>query len=364
MTNNNKASGILYNPPKGGILADIHNYLDRIGIPGFRYRQLVASLQQGAENFEDIEVLPKIVREHLIGQFGKTPLPLQPVLVQAAEQVEKVLFASKTGARFETVLSRYKAGWTSMCISSQSGCGLGCTFCATGAMGLMKNLTADEICAQVFHPYWGGKLPDSIAFMGMGEALANPNIFAALQAFTGKGYGGISPRRITVSTVGHAVNLERLTQEFPQVTITLSVHSPFPDQRSILIPLEKKFPLSENLDILDRYVQQYNRKVYLAYLLIEGMNDTPAHLNALADLVQARYRPELYHVSVIRYNSAFGADPTYRQPSQERVEWFVEQLVELGVRATRRTQFGADIEAACGQLHTDYILKRTKRDIP
>ncbi|WP_049781307.1 hypothetical protein [Leadbetterella byssophila] len=109
-------------------------------------------------------------------QFGETPLPLKPTIIHSAEQVEKVLFETQSGAKIETVLSRYRAGWTSMCISPQSGCGLGFTFCATSAMGLMKNLSADEICPQVFHSHWNNQVPDSIAFMGMGEALANPNI--------------------------------------------------------------------------------------------------------------------------------------------------------------------------------------------
>ena len=109
-------------------------------------------------------------------QFGETPLPLKPTIIHSAERVEKVLFETQSGAKIETVLSRYRAGWTSMCISPQSGCGLGFTFCATSAMGLMKNLSADEICPQVFHSHWNNQVPDSIAFMGMGEALANPNI--------------------------------------------------------------------------------------------------------------------------------------------------------------------------------------------
>lgn len=347
----------LPNPPIGGILENIQSFLNSNDIPPYRFRQLVHSLQQGCVHFEDVKELPRPLREQLASRFGITPLPLTLVESHASKQVEKVLFETRSKAKIETVLSHYRSGWTSMCISSQSGCGLGCSFCATAAMGLMRNLTADEICAQVFHTHWQQRLPDSIAFMGMGEALANPNIFTAIKAFTTKGYGGLSQRRITVSTVGFAPNLERLLQEFPYVTITLSVHSPFPEQRAELIPLEHKFSLADNLAMLDKYVRTYNRKVYLAYLLIKDVNDTDAHLQALEAMVKAQYRPELYHISVIRYNHAFGAHPAYQQPSAEKVSRFVAQLQSSGVQATRRTQFGSGIEAACGQLHAHYEQK-------
>ena len=351
---------VLPNPPPGTRLAKIHEHLKSIGAPAYRFRQLVNSLHQpGVETFEDVRELPGVLRQELTEHFGRTVLPLDPVAIQSAEQVEKVLFETPSRVRLETVLSRYRAGWSSMCVSSQAGCGLGCTFCATGAIGLVRNLAADEIYAQVMYPHWrkdGGTLPASVAFMGMGEALANPHVFGALQLLTAAGYGGLSPRRITVSTVGFAPNLARLTNEQPQITITLSVHSPFPDQRAELIPLESRFALAENLAILDEHVVSVRRKVYLAYLLIAGVNDTAEHLEALAELVASRSRPELFHVSVIRYNEASGADPSYRAPSTEHVAKFVAGLLARGVHATRRRQFGASIDAACGQLHARYLL--------
>ncbi len=348
----------LPSPPMGGILERLQSYLADSGQPAYRFQQLVHSLQRGVANFEDVKELPQSLRAALSSGFGATPIPLSFIESHRSKQVEKVLFETKSRAKIETVLSHYRTGWTSMCISSQCGCGLGCSFCATAAMGLMRNLTADEICAQVYHPHWQNSLPDSIAFMGMGEALANPNIFTAIKAFTTKGYGGLSQRRITVSTVGFAPNLERLVQEFPNVTITLSVHSPFPEQRRELIPLEDKFSLRDNLLVLNNYVKANNRKVFLAYLLIKGVNDTEAHLDALVALVKAQYRPELYHISVIRYNTALGAHPDFRQPSTESVAQFVEQLQARDVYASRRTQFGSGIEAACGQLHATYEQRK------
>ena len=188
---------VLPNPPPGTRLAKIHQHLKSSGVPAYRFRQLVNAVhQRDVETFDDVRELPGDLRQELAEQFGRTVFPLAPVAIRSAEQVEKVLFETSTGARLETVLSRYRAGWSSICVSSQAGCGLGCTFCATGAVGLVRNLTADEIYAQVMHPHWrkaDGAVPDSVAFMGMGEALANPHVFDALQLLTSTGYGGLSP---------------------------------------------------------------------------------------------------------------------------------------------------------------------------
>lgn len=234
----------------------IHDHLAQTGAPAFRFGQLIAAWQSStAETFADVHALPAGLRADLAERFGPRLHPLTPLEVQRDEQVEKVLFASESGARIETVVSHYRAGWDSMCISSQAGCGLGCTFCATGAVGLVRNLTADEIVAQVMHPHWtreGLPRPASVAFMG-------------------------------------------------------------------------------------------------------GVNDSDDHLAALAELVRARSRPELFHVSVIRYNEAAGAPSDYRAPSSIRVDEFVRGLAVRGVHTTRRRQFGTGIDAACGQLHAKYL---------
>ncbi|MEV6371846.1 radical SAM protein [Micromonospora musae] len=337
----------------------IRHHLAEAGEPAFRFRQLVTAWRSStAESFADVHALPARLRGDLAERFGPRLHPLTPLEVQRDEQVEKVLFGSESGTRIETVVSHYRAGWDSMCISSQAGCGLGCTFCATGAIGLIRNLTADEIVAQVMHPHWtraGLPRPASVAFMGMGDALANPHVFDALTLLTDPAYAGLSARRITVSTVGFAPNLERLVDEHPQVTVTLSVHSPFPDERARIIPIEERYPLAQNLEILDRQVAVSRRKVYLAYLLIAGVNDGAEHLAALTALVHRRSRPELFHVSVIRYNEAAGAAPEYRAPSSARTDEFVHGLTARGVHATRRRQFGTAIDAACGQLHARYL---------
>lgn len=341
------------NPPPAGRLEALRAFLDAHGAPPYRFRQISDALHQGrVARFEDLHALPASLRTALTDHFGSSIVPLRLVAVQRADAMEKALFETTSGARFESVLTRYRRGWTSLCVSSQAGCGLGCTFCATGAVGLRRNLSVDEIHGQVVHPVWRGHRPDSVAFMGMGEALANPRLLDALNRLRDTGF---SPRRITVSTVGLAPRLRQLTTTQPQVTVTLSVHSPFPDQRAELIPLERRYPLAENLDVLDRHVVTSRRKAYLAYLLIDGVNDSSAHATELARLVRARARPELFHVSLIAYNPATGADPTFAPPSRRTVDAFLAQLRASGVRATRRRQAGAEVDSACGQLHARYL---------
>jgi 23S rRNA (adenine-C8)-methyltransferase len=167
----------------------------------------------------------------------------------------------------------------------------------------------------------------------------------------------MSPRRITVSTVGFLPGLRRLVVEHPRVTITVSVHSPYEEERARLIPLQHRFPLSACLDVLDEHVAATRRKVYLAYLLIDGLNDTDTHARDLARLVAQRRRPELFHANVIAYNPAAGVNAAYQRPSSGRVRRFLRVLREHGVHATRRTQFGDGIDAACGQLHARYLAE-------
>ncbi|HZC26469.1 MAG TPA: radical SAM protein [Actinopolymorphaceae bacterium] len=338
--------------------AALHDFLARAGEPAYRLRQILRAVhRRGITEFAEMTDLPRDLRTRLAAEFGASLLDLRPLAHQRGDQVEKVLFESRQGARIETVFAHYRSGFGSLCVSTQVGCGLGCTFCATGAVGLVRNLSADEICEQVLYfrtpPAQGGV--DSVAFMGMGEALANPHTFPALRLLTHPHVYGLSPRRITVSTVGFAPGLQRLVEEHPQVDVTLSVHSPYDDERAELIPLQQRFPLAHCLDILDGHVAATRRKAYLAYLLIDGLNDTDDHATALAGLVAARRRPELFHVSVIPYNEAAGVNTRYRRPGDERVRGFLARLARHGVRATKRQQFGGDVDAACGQLHARYL---------
>ncbi|MGG6310772.1 Cfr family 23S rRNA (adenine(2503)-C(8))-methyltransferase [Paenibacillus macerans] len=331
----------------------IGQILKYLGQPDYRYRQIAdAIFKQRVSHFEHMSMLPKRLRETLIRELGNQVSSLTPVLERSSSQVNKVLFSIPGGERVEAVRLSYKRGWESYCISSQCGCGFGCRFCATGTLGLKRNLTADEIADQLLHFHLNGHSLDSVSFMGMGEALANPYLFEALRLLTDAGLFGLSQRRITVSTIGILPGMERLRQEFPQVNLTFSLHSPFDEQRSGLMPINDKFPLQEVMQALDLHIRETGRKVYIAYILLRGINDSAEHAEAVADLLRGRGEWEhLYHVNLIPYNSTDATQQSYGQSDRNQVNRFVRILKSKGIHVTVRTQFGSDINAACGQLY-------------
>ncbi|MFW5434687.1 Cfr family 23S rRNA (adenine(2503)-C(8))-methyltransferase [Paenibacillus apiarius] len=330
----------------GQILSDLKQ-------PAYRYGQIIdAIFKQKIAEYERITILPKLLREELARKLGPYVSSVIPVKELTSQQVSKVLFAIDGGERVEAVRLSYKRGWKSYCISTQCGCGFGCRFCATGTIGLKRNLTADEITDQLLHFHLNGHALDSVSFMGMGEALANPHLFDALAILTNPHLFSLGHRRITISTIGLLPGIDRLTREFPQVNLTFSMHSPFDDQRSELMPINKRFPLRDVLNALDRHIRHTGRKVYIAYILLRGFNDSAEHAKAVAALLKGRGAWErLYHVNLIPYNSTEVTPQSYLPSDPERIKTFVQTLQIYGVNVTVRTQFGSDINAACGQLY-------------
>ncbi|TMV48588.1 Cfr family 23S rRNA (adenine(2503)-C(8))-methyltransferase [Paenibacillus mesophilus] len=321
--------------------------------PTYRYRQITdAIFKQNVGEYERMTMLPSLLRDELIRTLGPYVCSIVPVKELTSRQVSKVLFAIAGNERVEAVRLSYERGWKSYCISTQCGCGFGCKFCATGTIGLKRNLTADEITDQLLHFHINGHALDSVAFMGMGEALANPYIFDALTILTDPSLFGLGHRRITVSTIGLLPGIEKLTREFPQVNLTFSLHSPFDDQRSELMPINDRFPVRDVLNALDLHIRHTGRKVYIAYILLRGVNDSIVHAEAVAELLRGRGPGEhLYHVNLIPYNSTEITPESYQQSYRDQVIMFVRILKSKGINVTVRTQFGTDIDAACGQLY-------------
>ncbi len=338
--------------PRPHRYAQIEHLLHQAGAAAYRHQQVIqAYFVQGTAHFSEMGALPLALRQQLSSQLG-SGFSLRAAQVSHSAQADKYLFELQDGQRIETVAMRYRAGWHSYCLSTQAGCGMACRFCATAAMGLRRNLSADEICDQALFFRQQGLALDSLSFMGMGEALANPNLFTALECLTDPGLFGLSPRRLTVSTIGLPSAIERLGREHPQVNLTFSLHSPFEDQRSQLIPLNLRHSIGEVMDCLDAHIQRTHRKVYLAYLLLEGINDSHAHAAALARLVQARgRRSRLYHVNLLRHNANDFAAERYTRPAEAHILRFRQWLQDAQVKVTVRSSFGDEIQAACGQLH-------------
>jgi len=321
--------------------------------PSYRYTQVTEAIfKQRIGEFERMSVLPISLREALVRAMGPNVCSVQPVKELISSQVNKVLFAVGANERVEAVRLQYERGWKSYCISTQCGCGFGCRFCATGTIGLKRNLNADEITDQLLYFHLQGHSLDSVSFMGMGEALANPHLFEALGILTDPGLFGLGQRRLTISTIGLLPGIERLTREYPQINLTFSLHSPFDDERSELMPINKRYPIPDVLEVLDRHIGLTGRKVYIAYILLRGFNDSVAHAAAIAERLQGRgASAHLYHVNLIPYNSTEVTPESYRASDAAQIDSFVRVLKAKGVKVTVRAQFGSDINAACGQLY-------------
>lgn len=327
-----------------------HNY------PDFRMKQLLTAIfKERINKFNEMNVLPKSLRAVLVQQFGESILDVVPLKEQHSEQVTKVLFGISGNEKIETVTMKYKAGWESFCISSQCGCNFGCKFCATGDIGLKRNLTSDEITDQILHFYLQGQSIDSISFMGIGEALANVQVFDALDVLTDPTLFALSPRRISISTIGIIPSIKKMTLNYPQVNLTFSLHSPFNEQRSKLMPINDKYPLVDVMDTLDEHIRTTSRKVYIAYILLPGVNDSINHAKEVVSLLKGRYKKgRLYHVNLIRYNPTVSSPLQFGEVDEGHVETFYKKLKSSGINVTIRSQFGTDIDAACGQLYGNY----------
>jgi len=205
--------------------------ISNLKLPDYRYEQLTKAIfHQKIDSFDDMHILPKVLKIALVNEFGSNVSSVIPVFSQDSKQAQKLLFELTDGERIEAVGLKYKQGWESFCISSQCGCGFGCGFCATGSAGFKRNLTADEITDQLLYFYFNDHRLNSISFMGMGEALANPELFDAVKILTDQSLFGLSQRRITISTIGIIPGIQRLTKEFPQVNLAFSLHSLFESQ--------------------------------------------------------------------------------------------------------------------------------------
>lgn len=337
----------------------IRQFLLDEGVPDFRYSQIIKAIfRDRIARFSDMSVLPKPLRVKLAIEFTEEVLSLKRMASKESEQAEKVLYALPSGNRIEAVSLKFQAGWESFCISSQSGCNFGCTFCATGKIGLLRNMTADEITDQLLDFHFHGRTIDSVSFMGMGEALSNIHTFDAIRLMTHPALFALSPRRITVSTIGIVPQMERLAADFPQVNLTLSLHSPFDEQRTEMMPINRKYPIAALMEALDRHVRKTGRKTYIAYVLIRGVNDSADHATALAHLVKSRFQKgRLLHVSLINFNEIASGPKNFARGDSAGARRFRDILAENNVKATIRASFGNDIDAACGQLFASYDAK-------
>ena len=310
------------------------------GEPAYRARQVWEWAAGGAEGYEQMSNLPRSLRELLTRELSFSTLVAEQT-ARSRDGTEKALFATGDGRPVETVLMRYRDGRRSICLSSQSGCPLACTFCATGAMRFGRNLTASEILDQALH-FRRIDTVDHAVFMGMGEPLMNlDSVLAACERLPEI---GIATSHTTISTVGWLPGIHRLAHEGPRVRLALSLHAPDDALRSELMAVNDRYPLADVLDACREWRAERRHRVYIEYLMLAGVNDRPQQAAALARLLTPR---AAFKVNLIPFNPSGGP---YSGSDRAAIEAFRETLSGRGVPATVRLTRGRDIDAACGQL--------------
>ena len=313
-----------------------------LGEPRYRSRQVWQWAARGAGGFSDMSDLPLALRETLAEAVPFSSLSVGRE-AHADDGTVKALFATADGRPVEAVLMRYRDGRRSICLSSQSGCPLTCTFCATGQMNFGRNLTASEILDQALHfrRFGGGRGPDHAVFMGMGEPMMNlDNVLAACERLPDIGIGH---RRTAISTIGWIPGIERLAANPMPIRLALSLHAADEALRTELMPVNERYPLPDVIAACEAYYERKRRKVFVEYVMLAGVNDAFAQAAQLADILDWR----MFKVNLMPYNPT-GSGFTGSSP--KAIAAFRDELERRGLSATVRLTRGRDIDAACGQL--------------
>lgn len=330
----------------GLTLPELELEVRSLGQKKFRAAQIASQMyKHGVRSFDQMTELSKELRAQLSERYS----------LEAARLIDRLDSPSTTkflldlnGARIECVLMRHDYG-NSVCISSQAGCAMSCAFCASTLNGLERNLTAGEMLAQVL--FIDGELRaeaqkvDSIVVMGSGEPLMNfDNLVRFLELVHAPYSLGMSYRRITVSTCGIVPNIYKLAELDLPITLSISLHAPNDAIRSKLMPIARTFPIEKVVEAGGRYAEQTGRRVTYEYILIDGVNDSPENARSLSNLL----KDQLANVNLIPINPI--VERNFNKPSARAIKNFVEVLDSRGLGSTIRKEFGADINAACGQL--------------
>lgn len=328
------------------------NHLERIlaNEPKYRIRQIKEAIFKNLiEDWSEAISLPLELREKLAKNY---PLEIDGKIFSSKDNTtKKALITLRDGLKIECVLMRHKGGRNTVCVSSQVGCPMRCSFCATGKGGFKRDLTSFEIVEQVlfFSRYLKMKNEhvDNVVFMGMGEPFLNyENVMEAVKILNNQEWGfSIGSRHISISTVGIIEGIEKIAKEPLQLNLAISLHAPNNALRSKIIPANKKCPVEKIIKVVDKYLEKNGRKVMFEYIMIKGFNDSQFHARELAALLK-KMKSRLWFVNLIPCNENEGFKPS----RIEQIAKFIKTLKSLGISAIQRYGFGDDIKGACGQL--------------
>jgi 23S rRNA (adenine2503-C2)-methyltransferase len=317
--------------------------------PQYRVKQIWHTIYRELNDWPDsFSTIPTVLRQQLSADFNFQSLSKETESTSEDKNTQKLLFRTRSGHKIETVLMRYERRRT-VCISTQSGCGVGCPFCASGQMGLQLNLSSGEIIEQVLYfarqLKMNGESLTNVVVMGMGEPFQNYDAtMSAIDTLNHPAGYNFGARRFTVSTVGLVPMIERFTREHRQVNLAVSLHAATNELRDQLVPVNRRYPVEKLMQACREYVAQTNRRITFEWALIEGINDSLEQAQALADLVN----PFLCHVNLIPLNPT--KDFSKSASPVKAVSAFQDYLHSRGISCTTRMPRGIEIQAGCGQL--------------
>ena len=320
-------------------------FADTMGLPKFRAKQVYKWLTLGVTNFDEMTDISKDLRNNLSNNYYISVATVEKKLVSVYDKTVKYLFSLRDGELIESVVMHYKYGHT-ICISTQVGCKMGCTFCATGKSGFSRSLEPSEMLAQIQAAQKDlGVRISHIVLMGMGEPLDNySNVIKFLKLVSCEDGLNISMRHISLSTCGLVDKIYELEKENFQLTLSVSLHAPNNEIRSRTMPVNRRYPIEELLKACRHYAQATGRRISFEYAMISGVNDSDECARELG----RRLKGMLCHVNLIPVNNVDGND--YVKSKIERQKAFINILGKEGITATVRRTLGSDINASCGQL--------------
>lgn len=320
-------------------------FLENLGQPKFRAAQIFKWLQLGVEDFDEMTNIPKTLRDKLRETSYLANVKIVKRFASKLDETVKYLYQLNDGEYIESVLMKYEHGYT-VCVSTQVGCRMGCSFCASGLEGLYRNLTASEILAQITKAQRDNNIRISnVVMMGMGEPLDNfDNSIRFLQLVSDDDGLNIGLRHISLSTSGVVSGIEKLGKYNFPITLSISLHAPNDKIRSSMMRVNKKWNVETLLNACREYQKITTRRISFEYALIDGVNDS----DACADELAQKLKGIMCHVNLIPANPV--KENSFKKPNQNKIIHFKERLIKNGVNATVRRTLGADIDASCGQL--------------
>ena len=321
------------------------------GLPAFRAKQIYEWIHaRRASSYEEMTSLPAKLRAELAAEYPLVTAKLVDRQISSIDGTQKYLFEMPDGCLVESVFMRYRFG-NSVCISSQVGCRMGCSFCASTLHGLVRSLSASEMLEQIYAIMRETKEPVShIVVMGMGEPLDNyDNLIRFIRLLTGPEGINLSQRSVTVSTCGIVPNIYRLAEEGLHITLALSLHAATDEQRRKIMPIANRYSIDELMEACGVYYQKTGRQITFEYSLIRGVNDNSADAQGLTKLA----KPLKAHINLIPVNPV--RERGYEHPDNAHVQAFKKELENNGVTVSIRRALGKDIEGACGQLRNRYV---------